>query len=310
MISNSKASTSGNGEIQNFPRYKGVATVSIIAINPNNETKRRHGFKIADDAPEREYVRTDKDGKKVATVSFLARIEDLQDKPVISLDFNWLYADPAFNKDRSKCEVIDSYGRTAWATKEDVTKHAIPQYSNGPAELNSNYKCCHRGESRLVKFWFKFLNMTPFSVLKNGVWTASKNPGEITIDHWDWIMNGNVTEMNEFLAAWPDNKVKVILGVRTDDENRAYQTFLCESGIGQKSTFFGNGIRVDAASGKYLAAEKAIAEFKEKYANTDFSAKPVELWTVTPSAVEETSTDSFGEETASVFDEDDLPFGD
>ena len=46
----------------------------------------------------------------------------------------------------SKVKVVDEYGRTAWATKQEFDTKAIPQYANGAAHITANYRPLYRGE--------------------------------------------------------------------------------------------------------------------------------------------------------------------
>lgn len=308
MIENVNASKMpSNGEFIDVKKYIGVASVNVLAINPSNEKLRKYGWSIPDDAAEPSYVTTtERDGKvtQSARVRFLVQIQDLEDKPVISLDF-WCRPEVMINKEGSKCKVIDSFGRTAWGTREELKAHKVPVYSSGEANISTPYKPCHPGEEELVQFLFKYLNITPLQVFDRNkqAWMPSKNPGRLTIDDWAAICNGNIKELGEYLALQPENRVKVVLGLRTTEDNKTYQTFL-------NTTYIGNGALPDKNTGEYLSARRAIDKYFENRSDSpySFSAMPVQEWKETASTVVDNSEDVFESPSVTVDDDDDLPF--
>lgn len=307
MIENFNATKNSSSEnYVETKKYIGVASINVLSVNPSNNTLRMYGWQIPEDAEEPKYVTTNNEGKKSARVRFLAQIQDLSDKPVIALDF-WIRPDIQFNKDQTKCQVIDSYGRTAYATKAEVQSHSIPQYSNGPAQIASDYKPAHVGEEALIAFIMKYLNVTPLKtfIKASNSWVDSKNPGRLTIDRWNDLCNGNVNEVKEYLKLQPENRVKVILGIRTTDDNKSFQTFL-------SSTFISNGARVDITTGEYSSARKAIDRWAEYHSGSSFSATPVKEWSLDATEVVDNSSNenvnTFGGDDFTNNNINDLPF--
>ena len=309
MIENFNATKNSSSEnYVETKKYLGVASINVLAVNPNNNALRMYGWQIPEDAEEPKYVTTNNEGKKSARVRFLAQIQDLDDKPVISLDF-WIRPDIQFNKDQTKCQVIDSFGRTAYATKTEVQSHSIPQYSNGPAQIASDYKPAHVGEEALVAFLMKYLNVTPLQMFSRTTnqWTPTKNPGRLTIDNWSNLCNGNVSEIEGYIRLQKENRVKVILGIRTTDDNKNYQTFL-------SSMFISNGARVDITTGEYSSARKAIDRWAEYHSGSSFSAAPVKEWSQSATEVVDNSSSEYvpnlNDPAYTTEAEDDLPFRD
>ena len=310
MIENVNASkTPSSGEFVDVKKYIGVASVNVLAVNPNNEKLRQYGWSIAEDADEPVYVttRTDESGKQIksARVRFLVQIQDLEDKPVISLDF-WCRPDLAINKTGDKCQIIDAFGRTAWGTADEVKGHKIPVYKNGQqANISVPYKPCHPGEDNLVSFLFKYLNITPLQIFDRNkqTWVDTKNPGKLTIDRWNDICAGNVNELAEYLSMQPKNCVKVVLGIRQTEDNKTYQTFL-------NTGFILNGAVPDRNTGEYTTARKLIDKYLEGHDNSpySFSASPVKEWAETATTVSDNSGSMFDEDGNFVGEEDDLPF--
>ena len=296
MIENAQASKQpSTGEFLDIKKYIGVASINVVAINPNNEKLRMYGWNIPEDADDPVYVKTfEKDGKQqqLTRVRFLVQIQDLEGKPVTYMDF---ICKPEFSQNNpepgsgkpKKWKIIDAYGRTAWATKEEIEAKKIPQYANGPANISTPYKIAHPGEEELVSFLYKYLNITPLQIFdrqKNN-WVSTTNPGRLTIDNWKAICEGNMKELAEYVALFPQNCVKVVFGVQSTDDNKTYQSFL-------NTGYIGNGSRVNAATGEYDSARKLIDKY---YANRDqsqysFSAEPVKEWTVTATQVEDNSS--------------------
>lgn len=308
MIENYNASKQpSNGEFIDIKKYIGVASVKVLSINPNNETLRKWGWPIAEGAPEPEYIKQKQDENgnvyQLTRIRFLVQIQDLEDKPVIYMDY-MCRPDIALNKDGSKCEIIDQYGRSAWATKEEVKGGKIPQYANGPARIALPYKISHRGEKEIIAFLFKLLNITPLEVYDRtkGAYVRSTNPGRLSIDNWGAICNGNVRELAEYIALRPDNCVKVVLGIQTTPDNRTYQAFL-------NTGYIGNGSRPDQGTGEYTAARNLIDKYMAGRENSNyaFSAMPVREWTVSPTEVTDAS-ESTEEPADNWSDPGDLPF--
>lgn len=320
MIENVNASKMpSNGEFIDVKKYIGVASINVLAINPNNEKLRKYGWSIAEDADEPTYVttKTDENGKvtKNARIRFLVQIQDLEDKPVISLDF-WCRPEIMVSNEKkddagrvvkpAKCKIIDAFGRTAWGTKEECKAHKIPVYASGQeASIATPYKPCHPGEEEMVQFLFKYLNITPLQVFDRNkqVWLPSKNPGRLTIDDWAALCDGNIEEIANYIALQPENRVKVILGVRTTDDNKTYQTFL-------NTTYIGNGALPDKNTGEYTSARKAIDKYFGERTDSpySFSATPVVEWKETATEVKDNSDNLFEAPSVSTDDDNDLPF--
>lgn len=288
-----------NGDYIDVKKYIGVASVSILCVNPSNSVLRKYGWEISDDAdePKYSYLKQNDNGEyeQYARVRFLLRINDLEDKPVVPYDI-WIRPDFIVGKNTGKCRVIDSFGRCAWATKEECKTRAIPQYSSGPAAISNDYKGCHPGQEKLIALLFKYLNITPLQIFdkKANNWVNSKNPGRLTIDNWKNLCDGNAEEIAEYLSLQPDNRVKVIFGVRTTEDNKTYQVVLDDCDGTTKMSFIGNAVTPDKNSGEYILARKRIDSFFEENPNTDcsFSAKPVREWTISPTDVQETIDDA------------------
>lgn len=288
MVENSNESKMpSTGEFIDVKKYVGVASINILAINPDNSKLRKYGWTIPENAEEPSYAATERDGKKIsARVRFLVQIQDLPDKPIIALDF-WCRPETMVKRDGTKFKAIDAYGRTAWGTKDEVRNMKVPVFANGKtANISTPYKPCHYGEEELIQFLAKYLNITPLQIFdrKSQSWVATKNPGRLTIDSWAELCNGNKEEIARYVALQPDNHVKVVLGIHTTEDNKSYQTFM-------NTVYIGNGAMPDRTSGEYSSARKAIDKFFEGRQDAPyiFEAAPVHEWSETASVVTDNS---------------------
>jgi hypothetical protein len=132
-----------SSEGANFKRYIGVGSVQLLGISPTKAQLEGILNTTLDNEPS--YVsEVDRDGKKIPS----ARVElvfktvpenndGIEDIIRVSLFVNKEYR---FNRDNTKVQVMDIYGRTAWVTQEQLKNHEIPMYSNGPANLDKDYR--------------------------------------------------------------------------------------------------------------------------------------------------------------------------
>jgi len=271
---------SKTSESVEYKKYIGVGSVNVLCVNPDNAKLQTLGWNVPEGANEPQYiVIKERDGKQVKStkIRLLVTLEDLEDKPIVPLDF-WISNEVSQNADGTKGKVIDSFGRTAWGTREEIRARQIPRYKNGEANISSDYRMCHRGEEELVSFIFKYLNITPLQVYSQSAsgYVDTKNPGKFAFDNWQKLCNGDVSELEGYLRLQPKNQVKVVFGVRTNDENKTYQTFI-------NSRFISNNAKPDKNSGEYNVAKNILLKYYESHPNsTDtFSAEPVKEWAQT-----------------------------
>lgn len=220
------ASGSESTEVQEIKRYIGVAPVSILAVNPNK--KDLEGIYNTTLEKDPEYL-GEKDGVKTVRIDFIVKTEaDKCDgiEMITKIPF-FLRNEYRFNSNKDKVQVIDKYGRTAWVTKEQCEKHEIPVYSNGPANLDKDYRPAFIGEEELTNFIKLYLGIpNVMNYLKNeGKWILVDNPQdcEARLDGIKDYFTGNYKELQTVIALQPYNKIKALFGVRMTDDNKQYQ---------------------------------------------------------------------------------------
>lgn len=207
-----------------FKKYIGVATVRVLAVNPTaKELSAIYGREVE---KEPEYIGTaewehpvtgEKKMVKSIRLDFILNNEELDLTTKMSFFFQQT---PFISKD-GKCQVIDKFGRTAWVTSEQFKNKEIPVYSNGPARIDAGYKTAYKNEESLIKFFRKLFGVPEVDTYKSdtGTWEtiADTESALMSIDSWDKIFADDLSEIKSYLNIAPDNKVKVLLGIRTKD---------------------------------------------------------------------------------------------
>lgn len=254
-------------------RYVGVAPVFVLATNPDKKGLEEIYNTTIDNAPV--YIGTNDKGVKTTRVEFIIKTDApmSNDIEVITKAVYFLNKEYRFNRDQSKVQVIDKYGRTAWVTKEELNAHAIPMYSNGPANLDKDYRPCYVGEENLTKFIKAYLGIPEVRRYVNNQWETIPNPeeAEARLDEptLEKMFNGDFSDLRDIINLQPKNKVKVAFGVRTTDDGKQYQTIFTEM-------VMKNGVR------DFSKLETEIAERKNAgaYSTTVFEVCPLKEYVV------------------------------
>lgn len=281
-FSKGKESTEGD-----FKRYIGVGSVFVLGVSPNKETLEKLYERDFENDPEyiKEVEIGEGDNKHTvlqAKVEFIAKfdpasktnngIEDIVRIPIT------LRKEYRYNRDKTKVQVIDNYGRTAWVTEEELKNHSTTlQKKDGgtyEANIDKDYRPAYIGEENLVKFLIAYLNI-PSTVKRNSDGTFSSKTGKeleecaAGIEDISKIFKGDFSEIREAIALQPNNKLKAVFGVRTVDGRQfqaVYDTFMKNS-INDYS-------RIDA--------ELKQANEEGRYTDTEFSIRNLSLYEVTP----------------------------
>lgn len=178
-----------------------------------------------------------------------------------------------------KIQVIDDFGRTAWVTEDELKEHKIPIYSNGPADIDKDYRPCYRGEVELTKLikcmlgiddirqWSqtenKFVNVTSKEALD-----ACRCRFELA--DLDNIFKGKFDILKEYVKYPTKNEVKFMYGVRTASNGNIYQD-ICASEF-MKSNSRG------AYDFEQLLKNRT-------FNNVEYSTEPVAIYSVNPTPV-------------------------
>lgn len=277
-----------------FKRYIGVAPCFIKGLNPNKAQLEEIYGNTQDKEPE--YVgevEVTEGTSKVKYANVRLSFLTLPDPNKVGVELKpisvtmFLQRRYKYNKDKTKVQVIDKYGRTAWVTIEQCKNHEIPIYSNGPANLDKDYRPAYVGEEDLTKLLITYLSIPP--VMKYNEtekkWYMVDNPeeSECRLDHIEDYFKGDFSELRGALALQPANKVKIMFGIRTDNEGRQYQTAFTQM-------FLRPNVK------DYSKLDELIQERKNAgaYSTTEFEAVDFHEYSVKSSVItDNTDTDPF-----------------
>lgn len=280
-------------EAQEFKRYTGIAPVFIRAINPDKKEHEALFNTFLEETPKYVDSKEDQDGTtyKNARVALVLQpdVEKIGfEMPLITMAL-FLQDRPRVGAASGKTQVIDKYGRTAWATDEELAAHAIPVYKNGPADIDKDYRPAYVGEEELMEFVKAYLcipNVTTWDAENRKMVPNTKvkpEECECRFDNLDKVFKGDFSEIKDALGFQPTNKVKVLLGVRTDVETgKLYQSVYTRK-------FLRN------ASNNYSSLDKEVQEMIKNAAengrtlNTEYDVAPVHEYAVAATTFQPTS---------------------
>lgn len=253
-----------------FKMYKGMAAFNIVAVNPTKaELEALTGRELEN---EPEYVGKTDEGKEQVRVVFYGKTAPdakLNNgiEMLIPISF-MLTKDYRVGQTSGKYQIIDKFGRTAWATKEEVQSKAIPQYTSGPANISADYRLAWQGEEFLTDFLIQWLNIPGPAVYKDKVWVMKENTddSEVSLD-MAALFKGDVKELKELVTLAAAYIVKGAVGIRTVDN---------ENGTRQYQAVFTRKFAKNAVT-DYSKIDAAITEFQNAGGapGTEFSTQPL-----------------------------------
>lgn len=265
-------------------RYQGVAPVFVLGVNPTKDELEKLYDTQIEKAPE--YVgEIEVNGNKVPNVRIDFIVKTDADK-CNGIDFTtkisfFIRKEYRVNRDGSKVQVIDKYGRTAWVTKEQFKNKEIPVYSNGPANIDKDYRACYHGEEDLTNFIKQYLNIPSVMKYVNNTWVMVDNPSdsEARLENIENYFKGDFSELRSVIALQPNNKVKALFGVKLTDDNKQYQTVYTQMFLKNNTTDYSKldaDLQERKNSGAYPNVEFVVGDLREyNVESTDFS-KPSE----------------------------------
>lgn len=280
MINNSYSflaigKTQESKETQEFKKYVGVGSSFVVAVNPTKkELEGIYGHEIANDP---EYV-VDTDNGKEARITFIVKTDPETSNGVemINRAMFTLRNAPAYNQDQTKVQIIDKFGNVTWANAEDAKAGKPILTKNGnPAKIAPDYRIACVGEADLIGFLKPYLCVGDAFNYVNGTWVLKEDTKDFVfgLEHIKDYFKGDFSEIKEAIALQPNNKVKLLYGVRTTDEGKQYQAIATRNGM----------ILSNSAGSKALARlEKDLANAKDNgsYASTEFAVQELTEYNV------------------------------
>lgn len=276
-------------EAQEFKRYIGVCPVFVKAVNPNKAEHEKLFNTTLEEAPVYVQDKEDNNGNSYKNVRISLVLQPDVEKigfemPLVTMPL-FITNQKQHGANSGKYQVVDKYGRFAWATEEEISAKEIPTYSNGKkADVSNDYRIAYVGEEDLTNFIRVFLCIPSITKWDNNekcmVPNTDVKPEEcecrLDVESIEKFFKGDFSEIKEILGFQPNNKVKVCLGVRTDaNSGKLFQSVYTKKFMSNASTNYNS---LDKA----LQADIAYASEHSKTLNTEYSAEAVHEYSVTP----------------------------
>ena len=276
-------------EAQEFKRYIGVCPVFVKAVNPNKVEHEKLFNTTLEEAPIYVQDKEDAEGKSYKNVRISVVLQPDVEKigfemPLVTMPL-FITNQKQYGANSGKYQVVDKYGRFAWATEAEISAKEIPTYNNGKkADISNDYRIAYVGEEDLTAFIKSFLcipNVTKWSMEERCmVPNTDVKPEDcecrLEAESFAKLFKGDFTEIKEILGLQPNNKVKVCLGVRTDTASgRLFQSVYTKRFLSNASTNYNS---LD----KLLQQDIVYAQEHGKTLSTEYSAETVHEYSVTP----------------------------
>lgn len=271
--------------------YVGVASSIVLGVCPSKDELAKIYGRTSDNEP----VYTGEfevEGNKVpqARVSIYLqpdpakyKRDDDSNLPPVQKTF-FIAKTYRWNRSKTKLQVIDKYGRTAWVTEAQLANHEIPMYANGPANLDKDYRPAYLGEEVFTNFMKAYLGIPEekrfvdgkWVTVDGGAWCKGIVPSdcEARLMDIDAIFGGNFKEIKEAIAGMPTNKVKALYGVKSHNGKLyadIYDMFL-KNGVTDYAKLAAD-VEQRKGMGAYPNTEFQICELKEYSVEaTDFTS--------------------------------------
>jgi hypothetical protein len=202
--------------------YTGVENFKVVALNPSKEEMEEMYGREINFTPDYigEVEVEDTDGKrkvKQIRLDFFLANEDES----ITTKLQFYVSDTHHRSTTGKFKCINSFGADIWLEKDAVDEQILPdnlQWYNA-----DGVKIARRGEVELISFLVNFLNL-PYDLSK----VSDVSDAYAKIDDTEWkkmINNGNVDLLRKIVGS-TNNKIGVLLGVKTNTEGKLRQTTL------------------------------------------------------------------------------------
>ena len=296
-------------EAQEFKRFIGVCPVFVKAVNPNKAEHEKLFNTTLEEAPVYVQDKEDNDGNSYKNVRISVVLQPDTEKigfdmPLVTMPL-FITNQKQYGANSGKYQIVDKYGRFAWATEAEISAKEIPTNSNGKkADISNDYRIAYVGEEDLTNFIRVFLCIPSITKWDNNekcmVPNTDVKPEEcecrLDIETFEKFFKGDFSEIKDILGFQPTNKVKVCLGVRTDANGRLFQSVYTKKFISNAATSY-------SSLDKALQADIAYATTHNKALSTEYSAKAVHEYSVTP-------TTFTASESSEVTPSSDMPFDD
>lgn len=278
--------TSESKEVQEFKKYIGVASSHVLAVNPSKaKLDELMGFESSKDP---EYVVDGEDGKE-ARITFIVKTDPEANNGVelVSRAMFVLRNAPDYNRDHTKVRAIDGYGNTTWALVDDVKAGKKLQSNGKDLKIDTKYRMACVGEADLVAFLKTYLGVQDVFKYVDGSWVKKENDSDYLfgLDHIKDYFKGDFSELKDALKLQPNNKVKLLYGVRTADDGKTYQAVCTREGFVLPN---------NAGARAYDRVDERLKSLKDvgAFPTTDYKVQELQEWSIEPTNLDTPSDSS------------------
>ena len=224
--------------------YTGLHNVKVVAINPSKEQLEEMGFK-PQNAPS--YITTDTTGDNTIIklrLDFHVEGKDAEGQLIKTKVAFFLEDRYRTNRDGTKAEWINDFGRTAWSAvgTPEVSPSGLVWFKSETARRS------HVGEADLHLFLVNWLNIGP--------------DDEAKMDNYLALFKEDYAELRSILAGNIDNEERVMLTVRDSKYQSVYNKYF-DRASNKRTNYWDSHVKSQTANGYAL---------KEDYQN-DFTFK-------------------------------------
>jgi len=183
--------------------YTGIHNMKVVAINPPKDKLEEMGYKPQNDPV---YLTTEGDVKKLR-LDFHLQGQGPEGEKIMTKVAFFLENQYRLNRDGTKSEWINDFGRVAWSAEGDP--------ENAPDGLtwfkHETARQSHVGEGDLHLFLVNWLNIGP--------------DDEAKLDNFLAVFDEDYSELQSLLAGNIDNEVRVLLTVRDSKYQSVYNKY-------------------------------------------------------------------------------------
>jgi hypothetical protein len=292
---------------EGFKRYIGYANSYVVAVNPSKaELEKIYGRELE---KEPEYVGEDEQGKYVR-IDFIVKTDPNEGAnpkkgipghgiEIINHAMITLRPTPATNQEGDQVTVFDRYGNYARMLKADADAHKKPVSVNGKdLRVDTDYKIACVGQDLLLHFLKTYLGMGCGFDYKNGVCVKKDNAAddEFVLEKIKNYFTGDVSEIREAIAFQPNNKIKLLYGVKTSEDGKEYQA------VCMRDRFILRSSANETAIAK-MDADLQDAYNRGSFSNITYKVQPLAEYEVEPTDLSSAPSGNKGSE-----DSDALPW--
>ena len=178
------------GNVSERKVYIGLAKMDVVAINPTLEELRALGVNAQNDP---NYLGTTDDGKAQLRLDIWLKHEN----PDILVPIKFFIQDKLSTSQAGLKEYMNKFGYSSYGDSIEDIKSKVPDWFD-----TDTLRQAYVGESRLISF------------IRN--WICVPRNGEATIDDWNKLFQGDVSELRSYVGTTPDNSDKPYAGNTAD----------------------------------------------------------------------------------------------